>query len=87
MFVADLLKPADKSRDTSQDDFIMAVNKELRRHKVDISKPSLALQRQASQRLATRFATETFLVGYPSSGISGCHFLTNRQAFQYFLYL
>ncbi|KAG0721421.1 hypothetical protein GWK47_046511 [Chionoecetes opilio] len=41
MFVADLLKPANKSRDTSQDNFTMAVSKELRGRKVDISEPHL----------------------------------------------
>ncbi|KAG0722598.1 hypothetical protein GWK47_044187 [Chionoecetes opilio] len=34
MFVADLLKPANKSRDTSQDNFTMAVSKELRGRKL-----------------------------------------------------
>ncbi|KAG0706298.1 hypothetical protein GWK47_024335 [Chionoecetes opilio] len=83
----DLLKPANKSRDTSQDNFTMAVSKELRGRKVDISEPPPAVQRQASRRPATRSATETFLIGYPSSSISGSQLPTNRQAFQYFLHL
>ena len=89
MFVADLLKPANQSRlrDNSQDNFTMALSKELRGRKVDISEPPPAVQRQASRRLTTRSATEIFLVGYPSSSISGCQLPTNRQAFQYFLHL
>ncbi|KAG0721833.1 hypothetical protein GWK47_045634 [Chionoecetes opilio] len=87
MSVTDLLKPANKSRDTSQDNFTMAVSKELRGRKVDISEPPPAVQRQASRRPATRSATETFLIGYPSSSISGSQLPTNRQAFQYFLHL
>ncbi|KAG0728625.1 hypothetical protein GWK47_032103 [Chionoecetes opilio] len=65
----------------------MAVSKELRGRKVDISEPPPAVQRQASRRPATRSATETFLIGYPSSSISGSQLPTNRQAFQYFLHL
>ncbi|KAG0714892.1 hypothetical protein GWK47_013225 [Chionoecetes opilio] len=79
-FNADLLKPANKSRDTSQDNFTMAVSKELRGRKVDISEPPPAVQRQASRRPATRSATETFRIGYPSSSISGSQLPTNRQA-------
>ncbi|KAG0710024.1 Monocarboxylate transporter 12 [Chionoecetes opilio] len=45
--LVDLLKPANKSRDTSQDNFTMAVSKELRGRKVDISEPPPAVQRQA----------------------------------------
>ncbi|KAG0722212.1 hypothetical protein GWK47_044939 [Chionoecetes opilio] len=82
-----MLKPANKSRDTSQDNFTMAVSKELRGRKVDISEPPPAVQRQASRRPATRSATETFLIGYPSSSISCSQLPTNRQAFQYFLHL
>ncbi|KAG0714021.1 hypothetical protein GWK47_014949 [Chionoecetes opilio] len=87
LHAGDLLKPANKSRDTSQDNFTMAVSKELRGRKVDISEPPPAVQRQASRRPATRSATETFLIGYPSSSISGSQLPTNRQAFQYFLHL
>ncbi|KAG0725795.1 hypothetical protein GWK47_037899 [Chionoecetes opilio] len=65
----------------------MAVSKELRGRKVDISEPPPAVQRQASRRPTTRSATETFLIGYPSSSISGSQLPTNRQAFQYFLHL
>ncbi|KAG0725177.1 hypothetical protein GWK47_039106 [Chionoecetes opilio] len=65
----------------------MAVSKELRGRKVDISEPPPAVQRQASRQPATRSATETFLIGYPSSSISGSQLPTNRQAFQYFLHL
>ncbi|KAG0726816.1 hypothetical protein GWK47_035831 [Chionoecetes opilio] len=87
MFVADLLKPANKSRDTSQDNFNMAVSKELRGRKVDISKPSTCSPETSVTPTATRSATETFLIGYPSSSISGSQLPTNRQAFQYFLHL
>lgn len=65
----------------------MAVSKELRGRKVDISEPPLAVQRQASRRLTTRSATENFPVGYPLSSINGCQLLINRQTFQYFLNL
>lgn len=86
-FVADLLKPANESRDYSQYNFTRALSKELRGRKVDISESSPAVQRQPSRRPATISVTETFLVGYPSSSISGSQLPTNRKAFQYFLYL
>ena len=67
--------------------FNMAASKELRRRKVHIEEPLPAIQRQPSHRIATRSATEIFLVDYPSSSISGCQLPTNRQVFQSFLYL
>ena len=51
-FVAVLLKLANDSRDTSQDNFIIALGKEFRGRKVDISEPPPAVQRQASLRLS-----------------------------------
>lgn len=69
---------------------MMALSKELRRctvDNVDMSEPSPAGHRQASSRPSTRSVTETFLVGYPSSCISGSQLPTNRQAFQYLLHL
>lgn len=65
----------------------MAFSKELRGRKVDITEPPPPVQRPAASRPTTRSATETFLVGFPSSCISGSQLPTNRQAFQYFLYL
>ncbi|KAG0717780.1 hypothetical protein GWK47_053749 [Chionoecetes opilio] len=56
----------------------MTVSKELRGRKVDISEPPPAVQRQASRRPATRSATETFLIGYPSSSISGSQLPTKQ---------
>jgi hypothetical protein len=65
----------------------MALSKELRGRTVDMSEPPPAVQRKISSRPSTRSTTETFLVGYPSSCISGAQLPTDRQAFQYLLLL
>lgn len=58
----------------------------MRSRTVQASIQSTRQPRKRSQS-STRSSTEVFLVGYPSSSISGSQLPTNRQAFQYFLYL
>jgi hypothetical protein len=68
----------------------MSSSRKLRGRTVDLPEPESRVHQRsghASSRLSTRSHTETFLVGYPSPSISGSQLPTNRQAFQYFLYL
>ena len=66
----------------------MASARELRSRTVHGSTSNSNLQRKVVQRPPrTRSNTEIFLVGFPSSSISGSQLPTKRQAFKYFLYL